>query len=317
MRKSFHVSIAVIVTSVSLSAGAGVAEATTPGRPGRIAYTRPVGNEGFQIFTRRTDGSGVRRLTRSGREHRHPSWSPDGKRIAWTCRRGKGSSVNLDICVMNRDGSGKIRFKTEANEAHPAFSPSGDEVAFVTTGPDLGFVYPQDHIFIRNLKTHAITQVTHNTDVSERELAWAPDGGSIAFVGLDSDRSFDLFLVEVDDGEEHKLVDPDSGVVSGVDWSPDGSELVYTQRIRDSDDEIFVIRPDGTNGRQLTRNARVPVSHPVWSPNGKEIVFLYGEGDAAACFFSATTTVDLSEFPLDMRCIRGEHFDLSWQPRPV
>jgi TolB protein len=46
------------------------------------------------------DGSGLRRLTQSGRQ---PLWSPDGQKIAFTSKR----DGNWDVYLMNPDGSGQ------------------------------------------------------------------------------------------------------------------------------------------------------------------------------------------------------------------
>ncbi len=46
------------------------------------------------------------RLTDNVEEERGPSWSPDGARIVFMCRRG-GS--DFEICVMNADGTGQVQ----------------------------------------------------------------------------------------------------------------------------------------------------------------------------------------------------------------
>ena len=49
------------------------------------------------------DGSGERRLTPAGARNRAPSWSPDGRKIAFVSTR----DGNQEIYVMNADGSGQ------------------------------------------------------------------------------------------------------------------------------------------------------------------------------------------------------------------
>jgi TolB protein len=68
------------------------------------------------------------RLTSNAEEERAPSWSPDGRRIAYCCRRG-GS--DLEICIMNADGSG-VRQLTDntIGDLTPSWSPDGRKIVF-------------------------------------------------------------------------------------------------------------------------------------------------------------------------------------------
>src|SRR5918993_3224110 len=60
---------------------------------GRIAFTR-----GDHVWLMHADGSAQRRLTRG----RHPTWSPDGSKIAFITARRQGSSTQ--IWVIGADG---------------------------------------------------------------------------------------------------------------------------------------------------------------------------------------------------------------------
>jgi len=87
----------------------------------KIAFTYVV-DGGFDLFTIRPDGTGLRRLTTDGAggQNNWAMWSPDGTRIAW----GKGD----EIWVMNADGSDK-RFVTREGGVPAAWAP-GPYIAF-------------------------------------------------------------------------------------------------------------------------------------------------------------------------------------------
>ncbi|MCK4847222.1 MAG: PD40 domain-containing protein, partial [Deltaproteobacteria bacterium] len=76
---------------------------------------------GFNIYTIRTDGSGLTQLTFNG-DNQSPSWSPDGRFIVY--ERKKTLKSNGSIFIMQRDGSNTIRISTgKANYTSPTWSP--------------------------------------------------------------------------------------------------------------------------------------------------------------------------------------------------
>jgi TolB protein len=82
-----------------------------------------------EIYLINADATGKpTRLTNNTEEERAPSWSPDGKRIVFCCRRG---GPDLEICVMNADGTGQVQLtENTIGDLTPSWSPDGKKIVF-------------------------------------------------------------------------------------------------------------------------------------------------------------------------------------------
>ena len=94
------------------------AEATFPGKNGRIAYASydaPFPKGDSEIYTINPDGSGKTQLTHNNTDDLDPAYSPDGKKIVYAGQDGpKG---DLEIYTLNARGGGKSRVTN--NDAYP------------------------------------------------------------------------------------------------------------------------------------------------------------------------------------------------------
>jgi Tol biopolymer transport system component len=135
-------------------AGTAGANATVPGTNGKIAFASnrdytatsnpcPDNNDsapdcGFEIYTMNPDGTGVTRLTNNLFKDDKPSWSPDGKQIAFESRRDcattsipDNSNCFSNIYVMDADGNNVRQLTSLPDSAtHPTWSPDGSQIAF-------------------------------------------------------------------------------------------------------------------------------------------------------------------------------------------
>ena len=90
------------------------------------------------------DGSNPQNLTNDLNDDRSPSWSPDGKRIAFASER-KGDLVNFEIYVMDADGGNEQRLtENRVYDWSPSWSPDGKRIAFMSQRNGNAEIYVMD-----------------------------------------------------------------------------------------------------------------------------------------------------------------------------
>jgi TolB protein len=109
----------------------------------KIVFLRKngVNTDTAEIYVIKADGTGLTRLTTNTEEERSPAWSPDGQRIAFSCRKGTQGGNTLEICIMNADGTGVTKVTdNDVADLSPHWSADGTKIVFQrpVTDPDPG-----------------------------------------------------------------------------------------------------------------------------------------------------------------------------------
>lgn len=188
-----------------------------------------------------------------------PSWSPDGRSIAY--ERG-------NLYTASSDGLGKPKLLSRSG-TRPSWSPRGDLIAYVDIFDHQVHLISPDGSVTRQL-THDSAEYFY--------LFWSPDGRTLACirdleVGPNSIKR-QLCLIGIDGYTQlclfsHDLVGPVS-LKNDCSWSRDGKMIalcVVTQQKYDSP-EIYVVNIDGTGLTRLTKNGASDQG-PCWTPDGK------------------------------------------------
>jgi Tol biopolymer transport system component len=236
------------------------------------------------IFVMSSDCSHVEQLTRDAFANlyftkssvdRNPSWSPDGRQIAFESGRDNQmlTYVNHDIYVMAADGSNVRRLTTDgADEGSPRWSPNGESITYIKMeyfSDQALMENPTWDIYVMNVDGTRQIQLTEDP-ANELEPSWSPDGAKIAFISDRNGRNSDIYVMNADGSNVTQLTD-DSANEFGPEWSPDGKQIVFNSD-RNGNVQLFTISIDGSNLVQLTEDASNS-AYADWSPDGKHIVF--------------------------------------------
>lgn len=230
------------------------------------------------VLDTKATGAAARRLTDRKDPEYNGAFSPDGARILFAAITLSGTQGNLDLAVVNADGSGlRTVFAGTGPLSHqdwPSWSPDGRRFAFSSTHEGNQELYAAD---ADGTKPVRIT----NSPGIEAHPCWSPDGRAIAFA---TDRWGGLELASVrPDGSGVLRLTRSRGLDDYPAYSPDGRRLAFVSH-RDGQFEVYVSGADGSGPVNVSRHP-LRDTFPTWTPDGRGVTFV-SDRDGGADFYT-------------------------------
>lgn len=228
--------------------------ASNDGRLLAFVWLRLRGGAGNSLAVTDADGRNRRVVLTSRSTFEGPTWSPDGKHLAFSLNQ-RGTN---EIYVIGVDGRGLHRLtRNGVHDSTPAWSPDGSTILFSRSRT----------VFVDG----AYDLYAMNADGSRQrrllkfrsgEAAWSPDGSRIAFASARSGRP-EIYTMRPNGTGVIRLT-RSGGQSYGPTWSPDGKRLAFHSD-RAGTFDLYTMRADGSDVRRLTRGPRYEWK-PAWLP---------------------------------------------------
>jgi Tol biopolymer transport system component len=219
-----------------------------------------------------------------------PSFSPDGKQVAFAWNGEKGD--NFDIYVKLVDAGTPHRLTTHpADDSFPAWSPDGSHIAFRRHTQESDSVYLIPSLSGPERKLAEIFPRLLGPRVGGDGLSCSLDGKFLAVPDKDSaGEPFSIVLISTETGEKRKLTWPVAGSIGDNTpvFSPGGGQIAFCRITGQGVEDIYLMRDDGGEPQRLTFDNR-DIRDLDWTADGREIVFISNrEGDMGLWRVSAS-----------------------------
>lgn len=193
----------------------------------------------YDLFTRRLDGFGLTRLTRTPGYDAEATVSPDGKQIIFTSMR----TGDPELFVMNADGSDLRQLTDDIGyDGGAFFTPDGKQIVWRRT-----------------------SEMTPEQEADYKRLLGK---------NLVRPSSMDLWVMNADGSEKREVLA--NGAANFAPYGlPSGEGMLFASNMEDAKGrnfDIFKIRYDGTGLERITFYEGFD-SFPMFSPDGKQVLF--------------------------------------------
>src|SRR6202161_4408427 len=154
-----------------------------------------------------------------------PTWSPDGKSIAFI----SNMSGRNNLWLVPAEGGWPVQLTvSDQRQASPAWSPDGKWIAYQSD-------YDGDElwdIFLVSPKTGKVVNLTSTREIAEMDPAWSPDGRYLAYLvkpKTSAAHEIDIYDTAMREVKHMTNANPQDKRNVNLIWSKDAKSIVYAQ----------------------------------------------------------------------------------------
>jgi Tol biopolymer transport system component/DNA-binding winged helix-turn-helix (wHTH) protein len=223
-----------------------------------------------------------------------PTFSPDGRRLAYAWHAGADKFQNIYTQDVDSDERNKLTDGGGDNFS-PAWSPRGEEIAFLHSENESKML----KIVVAEVQAaHVQRQLAVINNIGSTfhdppSLAWSPTGESLVTTEKDdSTQSASLVLISTKSGGKQLLTHPP---VQAIDidavFSPDGNLVAFLRAHGPSSADIYVI-PTGAGPERHLPFQIHSIEGLTWSPDGHSLVVSSGRAASVGSLWKVSLNGD-------------------------
>ena len=218
----------------------------------------------YHLSVADVDGANPRVMFKSKEPIFSPSWSPDGKKMAYVTYEGVLKHKKMVMYVQEiSTGKRKIVSSEPGLNAAPSWSPDGTHLA-LTLSKD-----GNSEIYILKLDDNTLTRLTHHTAI-DTEAEWHPDGTFLVFTSNRGGKP-QIYRISSKGGNVERVTFKGK-YNARPRFSPDGQKLALLHN-NGQGYQIAILDFKSTSPQYKILTQTTLDESPCFAPNGSMILY--------------------------------------------